>query len=156
MIILRPYNDSDYKDLDYQLPVEQSKFTSTIYQCKKDDVFIDFQKIVVSVIYNEFPIGFFILEKGNDKLKLTDNKTSIMLRSFSINPLYQGKGLGKKTMLLIIDYVQKNFKNIDEIALSVNIKNKNAYHTYLNSGFTDTQKYINGVMGKQHVLVKKV
>lgn len=154
MIRLTPYKDSDYIFLDYQLNDEQSRFTSSIHQCKEEGVFTDDQKSIISILYDDIPVGFFILDKAQENQKCTISNSSILLRSFSINPSFQGKGLGKKSMLLLTDYMYKNFPHIKEITLSVNIKNKNAYYTYLKSGFIDTEKYIDGIMGPQHILSK--
>lgn len=156
MLQLVSYNEEHFEALNYKLFPEQAKFTSSIDQCKEDEVFSDFQKSVITIMYNDEPIGFFILDKGNDKFKLTDNKFAILLRSFSLNPIYQGKGLGKKSVLLITDLLKQKYPEINEIVLSVNARNINAYHTYLNAGFVDTQKYIEGIMGQQHILSKKI
>ncbi|RRJ86893.1 GNAT family N-acetyltransferase [Paenimyroides tangerinum] len=80
----------------------------------------------------------------------------MLLRSFSLSPIYQGKGLGKKSVLLITDLLKQKYPEINEIVLSVNVRNINAYHTYLNVGFFDTEKYVEGIMGQQHILSKKV
>lgn len=156
MLQLVSYNEKYYEPLNYKLLPEQVEFTSSIDQCKKDGVFSDFQKSVITIMYNEEPIGFFILDKGNDKFKLTDNKFAIFLRSFSLNPIYQGKGLGKKSVLLITDLLKQKYPETNEIVLSVNVRNINAYHTYLNVGFVDTEKYVEGIMGQQHILSKKI
>lgn len=156
MLQLIPYNESHYDYLNYKLIPEQAKFTSSINQCKKEEVFSDSQKSVVTVMYDDVAIGFFILDTGEAKIKLTDNEFAILLRSFSLNPTYQGKGLGNKTILLITDFLIKKYPEINEIVLSVNIRNINAYHTYLNAGFIDTQKYIEGNEGMQHILLKKL
>jgi len=156
MLQLVLYNEKHYDFLNYKLLPEQAKFTSSIDECKKDEVFSDSQKSVITIMYNDKPIGFFILDTGAAKTKLTDNKFAILLRSFSLNPNYQGKGLGKKAILLITDLLRQKYTEINEIVLSVNVRNINAYHTYLNAGFVDTQKYIEGIMGQQHILSKKI
>ena len=67
MLQLVSYNEKYYDALNYKLLPERVKFTSSIDQCKKDGVFSDFQKSVITIMYNDEPIGFFILDKGNDK-----------------------------------------------------------------------------------------
>lgn len=156
MLQLVLYNEKHFEALNYKLFPEQAKFTSSIDQCKKDGVFSDFQKAVITIMYNDKPIGFFILDTGAAKTKLTDNKFAILLRSFSINPTYQGKGLGKKAVLLITDLLRQKYPETNEIVLSVNVRNINAYNTYLNTGFVDTEKYVEGIMGQQHILSKKI
>lgn len=146
MLQLVSYNEKYYEPLNYKLLPEQVEFTSSIDQCKKDGVFSDSQKSVITIIHNEEPIGFFILDTGVAKTKLTDNKFAILLRSFSLNPTYQGKGLGKKAVLLITDLLRQKYPETNEIVLSVNVRNISAYNTYLNTGFVDTKKYVEGIM----------
>lgn len=156
MLHIQLYDEADYSHLDYELPPEQAIFTSSINQLKGENAFSDPQKSIVSVLFDNIPCGFFILDQGDEKFKLTDNESSLLLRSFSINPLFQGKGLGKKTMLLISDYIRKNHPNIKQVVLSVNVKNVNAYHTYLKAGYNDIRKYLEGPFGRQHILVKDI
>jgi len=58
--------------------------------------------------------------------------------------------------LLITDLLKQKYPETNEIVLSVNVRNINAYHTYLNVGFVHTQKYVEGIMGQQHILSKKI
>ena len=156
MLQLVSYNEKYYEPLNYKLLPEQVEFTSSIDQCKRWGLF-DFQKSVITIMYNDEPIGFFfILDKGNDKFKLTDNKFAILLRSFFPKPNLSGKGLGKKSVLLITDLLKQKYPETNEIVLSVNVRNISAYNTYLNTGFVDTEKYVEGIMGQQHILSKKI
>lgn len=150
---LHIYDDA----LNYELTEEQAKFTSSIFHCIHfEKVLEDITKQIVVVTKDNKPIGFFILDNSNDKLKLSDNPSSLILRSFSLNPEYQNQGIAKKAMTLLPDYVGEKFSEINEIVLSVNFKNVNAYHAYLRSGFIDTGKVIEGVLGFQHVLSKRL
>lgn len=155
MLSLIPYNPSHFISLSYQLNEEQAQFTTSIDDCinqRKD--LEDRNKSIIVIQLDETPIGFFILDKGTNRLQLTENPKSLLMRSYSINPKYQGKGYGKKVMELMDDYIQQHYNSIEELVLSVNMKNQHAYHVYLKSGFEDTRKKITGIRGVQYVLSK--
>lgn len=158
MLSLIPYDSSHFFPLDYQLDEEQSQFTTSIDYCinqRRDSE--DPEKFIVTILLEETPIGFFILDKGNDRMELTDNAKSLLIRSYSINPEYQGKGYGKHIMESVENYAREQYKDeIEELVLSVNIQNERAYHIYLKAGFEDTGRQITGIRGTQYVLSKKI
>lgn len=158
MVRLVKYNKCHFEILDsYKLNKTQSDFTATIGYCineRKDTE--DVLKTLVTVLYKDLPVGFFVLDRGEDKFNITSNPNAILVRSFSINPDYQGKGIGTKSMELVVDFTKKHIPNVNEIVLSVNFKNNNAYHVYLNSGYVDNNQTIMGRMGAQHVLSKRI
>lgn len=158
MVRLVKYNKCHFEILDsYKLNKTQSNFTATIDYCineRKDTE--DVLKTLVTVLYKDLPVGFFVLDRGENKFNITSNPNAILVRSFSINPDYQGKGIGTKSMELVVDFTKKHIPNINEIVLSVNFKNNNAYNVYLNSGYVDNNQTIMGRMGAQHVLSKRI
>lgn len=68
----------------------------------------------------------------------------------------QGRGIGKIAMMLIDDFVRKNFKQCDEIVLAVNQKNDSAYHIYLKAGYIFDGKTRIGRSGPQYLMYKKL
>lgn len=158
MVKLDKYHRTNFDALNaYKLSKSQSDFTASIHYCvneRKDEE--DPLKTIVTVLYNNRPVGFFVLDRGKDKLVLTDNSASILIRSFSINPSYQRKGIGTKAMVLVPQFLKKHIPDINEIVLSVNVKNKNAYQVYINAGYIDNNKTIVGKMGGQHVLSRRI
>ncbi len=76
----------------------------------------------------------------------------MLIRSFSINPNFQGKGYGKLAMQLATDFVKEHLPSINELVLSVNCRNIGAYQVYLKAGYQDIGKTIIGQAGKQNVL----
>lgn len=157
MVTLRKYLKTDFDALNYKITKQQAKFTADINYCINERKDLESKtKNVISLLYKKHIAGFFVLDTGDDKLKLTNNKKSVLIRCFSINPKFQGKGIGKNAMILVSEFVRNNFSEINEIVLSVNMKNKNAYLLYLKSSFIDDGKTINGIMGPQHVLFKKL
>lgn len=157
MVSLRRYNYNDFNALNYTLSKEQAKFTGDIdYSVNTRKDLESTTKNIISILFNNEVAGFFILDIGEDKLKLTDNNKAVLIRSFSVNPVFQGKGIGKESMILVGEFVKENYPEINEIVLSVNMKNTSAYHLYCKSFFIDDGKTINGIMGPQHILHKKI
>ncbi|WP_103864253.1 GNAT family N-acetyltransferase [Aquimarina sp. I32.4] len=155
---LKEYTPLFFEALNsYRLDKKQSDFTASLEYCLYERKDLENpEKTLVVIVFEELPVGFFVFDQGNDKYKLTDNPKSILIRSLSINPKYQGKGIGKYAMQLTTQFIKDQIPQINEIVLSVNFKNKNAYYTYLKSGYIDDNKVIIGIKGEQHVLTKKI
>jgi ribosomal protein S18 acetylase RimI-like enzyme len=58
---------------------------------------------------------------------------------FGISPQYQGRGLGKELLTLILRELKK--KNIQNVTIEVNSGNKNAFNLYLKCGFKIETSY---------------
>jgi len=112
--------------------------------------------MAVTILQDEKPAGFFVLDFGEDKLDLTDNEKSVLLRSLSVNPDLQGKGIGKAAMQLVDRFVRENFPDCDEIVLAVNQKNISAYQIYLKTGYLHEGKSRMGRSGPQYLMHKKL
>ncbi len=154
MIKLRKYTPADFDALNsYRLDDAQAQFTADIDYCineRKD--LADDNKTLVVIVFDDVPVGFFVLDVGVEKFTLTDNANAVLVRSLSVNPSYQGKGIGTQAMALVPDFLRAHLPNVDEIVLSVNCKNLTAYHTYLKAGYLYTGEKIDGPMGQQRVL----
>lgn len=158
MTTLSFYKPEDFIDLtNYALDDEQSQFTAmpkaTLEIIKEKNTG---NKFPVSICFNDKAVGFFVLDFGEDKFDLTENVNSTLLRSLSINPDYQGKGVGKTAMVIVSDFIKKNFPACTEIVLAVNFNNKSAYNLYLKCGFIDDGKTREMSKGSQHLLSKKI
>lgn len=101
-------------------------------------------------------LWLFVLDLSDDKLEYTDNAKAVLLRSFSVNPRYQGKGIGKAAMLLVPAFVKQKFPGTDEIILSVNVSNAPAYALYLDCGFKQEERTVTGRSGLQYILSYKL
>ncbi|WP_282630552.1 GNAT family N-acetyltransferase [Empedobacter sedimenti] len=143
--------------LNYTLPENQINFTAlpelTFHRLKERK---DNHAKPITILLEAEPIGFFVLDYGDDKLEMTNNKNSLLVRSLSINPQYQGKGYGKVAMNLVDGFVKDNFPTIDELVLAVNFNNKSAYDLYLKVGYIDDGSQREWVNGMQHLLRKKI
>lgn len=156
VIQLRPYIASDFNALNsYHLVPSQARFTATIDYCihERQDL-QDPNKMVVVIIEQQTPVGFFVLDK--DTSNLTTNQQAVMIRSLSINPIYQGKGIGKRAMTAVPNFVRQHVTGINEIVLSVNMKNSAAYRVYQQAGYCDTGELIDGPEGAQHVMTQRI
>ena len=157
MVRLERYEHRYFEALSYQLDEKQSDYTVSVDYClntRRD--LEDSKKTLITILYQDHPVGFFILDIGDDKYRLTENPNSVLIRSLSINPEYQGKGVGKEAMKLVAKYVEHSFEGIDELVLAVNFKNDSAYHVYIKSGFIDDGRIADGRKGPQHVLTKRI
>ena len=155
MVSLRFYNPDDFSELNYSLDAEQSMFTSSVENAlKRIKERNDGRAFPVTVYLNEKRVGFFVLDFGNDKCELSRNEHCVLLRSLSINPEFQGKGVGKETMSRIDAFVRKNFCDCSEIVLAVNHNNSSAFQLYLRKGYLYEGKSVEGRNGPQYVMTK--
>lgn len=157
MVEIRKYRTEDLEALSYELDEFQNQLTRlpnySILE-RKDD--LDPDKFPITIVFNNFPVGYFVLDFGKDKLSFTHNEFSILIRSVSLNPLYQGKKIAKEAFNKISEFVKENFPKYNELVLTVNFKNEIAHQLYLKTGFIDEGKTAENRNGPQHVLTKKI
>ncbi len=157
MVSLQFYSEKDFNGINYPLDQIQAGYTSTaasaLKRISERNTGLEF---AVTVFSNEKPAGFFTLDFGDDKLDATGNPDSVLLRSLSVNPEFQGKGIGKAVMLQIDAFVRKNFKNCNEIVLAVNHDNSSAYELYCKAGYHDGGRTKTGRNGLQYLMHKKL
>ncbi len=157
MFKLAFYDEADYTDLQYDLDKGQASFTSTFSQAfERTKNSPQDSAYVISVLKNDIPTGFFVLDFGEDKYELSDNPKCVLFRSFSINPNFQGQGLGKKAVMKTDDFLQKYFPDCDEIVLAVNERNIPAKQLYLKCGYQFDGKMRLITNGRQYILSKKI
>jgi ribosomal protein S18 acetylase RimI-like enzyme len=157
-ITLQPYSAIHFEDLmSYELDEEQRHFTALPKEnLVTRNVLADPEKHAVTILLQGKAIGFFVLDAGQDREQLSDNPRALLLRSLSVNPIYQGQGFGQQAMTACSNYVPEHLPAFNEIVLLVNLGNEVAYHMYLKAGFTDTGKEQDGRSGRQHLMVKLV
>jgi RimJ/RimL family protein N-acetyltransferase len=148
--------------LSYSLSEEQHQFTALPAQVftriAARNASSDYAARPVTILYQQQPAGFFVLDSGNDKFIYTDNPQSILLRSLSIDARLQGFGIGTAAMRQVPTYIQQHYahEGFNEIVLGVNLGNHAAYRLYQKVGFTDTGRQITGLRGLQHVMYLKL
>lgn len=158
MVELKFFEPENLSDLGYKLDEIQAQYSAlpkqALERIEARNQNEDFFAYPITVFYNEKIAGFCVLDFGNDKFELTDNKDSVLLRSLSINPEFQGEGIGTSVMIVIDDFIKEHFKDCNEIVLSVNERNSLAFQIYLKTGYHYEGKKINGRSGPQFVMFK--
>lgn len=160
MVDLQFFEPKDLPELNYELDEIQAQFSALPKQAleriearNQND---DFFAYPITIFYDERVAGFCVLDFGADKLALTDNADSVLLRSLSINPEFQGIGIGKSVMIVLDHFIKEHFKDCNEIVLSVNERNDLAFQIYLKTGYIFEGKKIEGRSGPQFVMFKNL
>ncbi|WP_345767294.1 GNAT family N-acetyltransferase [Chryseobacterium endophyticum] len=157
MVKLQFYTEEDFPLVNYELDESQSQYTSSAANALKRiadrNTGLEFP---VTIFHNGIPRGFFTLDFGEDKMELTDNPDSVLLRSLSINPEMQGNGIGKAAMIMIDDFVHEHFRDCHEIVLAVNQNNVSAYRLYQKVGYRYEGKTRMGRSGPQYLMSKSI
>lgn len=157
MVHLKFYEQKDFPGVDYTLDENQLQYTASAEQAlQRIEEREDTLAFPITIFEDEHPVGFFVLDFGNDKLELTDNKNAMLLRSFSVNPELQGKGIGTTAMIQVDEFVRENFKDCEEIVLAVNQNNISAYQLYSKAGYHYEGKTRIGRSGPQYIMYKKL
>lgn len=149
--------DKHLSQLSYSLDEEQQRFTATVGKALKNIAERNGREAFpVTILDDDMAVGFFVLDFGEDKFELTDNKEAVLVRSLSVNPEIQARGIGKTAMMQLDDFVKEKFENCNEIVLAVNQKNDSAYHIYLKAGYIYDGKTRIGRSGPQYLMYKKL
>ncbi|CAM3723131.1 GNAT family N-acetyltransferase [Mesobacillus zeae] len=145
----RPEYQSSFET--YSLSQEQREFTAmplgALAVCETSD---DRHPIVI--LYKNELAGFFVLHGWEGVKHYSDNRHAILLRAYSVNEVYQGKGIAKESIRQLPAFVKENFPDKNEIILGVNRNNKAAQHVYQRGGFRDKGIRYMGEKGEQLVL----
>ncbi|MRG86018.1 GNAT family N-acetyltransferase [Salinibacillus xinjiangensis] len=140
---------------DYHLSEEQSRYApvplKALLQCEEDGT-----RYPVVILYNGVPAGFFILHGWEGVKAYSDNKDAILLRGYSVNSKFQGKGIAKESLIVLDSFVKREFPSKSEIILAVNHKNKIAQHVYKKGGFVDKGVRVMGRKGELFILHKEL
>lgn len=157
MVSLEFFKPEDFSGVNYSLDDIQLQYTSTAeFAIERIRERNDGKGFSITIFKDENPAGYFALDFGDDKFDLTDNSNSVLLRSLSINPQFQGQGIGKAAMIQVDDFIKENFKDCDEIVLAVNQNNTSAYDLYIKVGYIFEGKTRIGRSGPQRLMYKKL
>lgn len=157
MIRLQFFTEEDFSGVNYTLDKNQLQYTSSAANALKRiadrNTGLEFP---VTIFINGIPGGFFTLDFGDDKIELTENRNSVLLRSLSVNPEMQGNGIGKAAMTKVDDFIRENFENCNEIVLAVNQNNMSAYELYIKVGYLYEGRTRIGRSGPQYLMYKYI
>ncbi|WP_432459640.1 GNAT family N-acetyltransferase [Agarivorans sp. QJM3NY_25] len=109
------------------------------------------------VIVEDQVVGFFILDLAYSASYDFCPPDSLGIRSLLIDQHSQGKGIAKKVLLQLPNYIEKVYPFFRALYLTVNCRNKAAYQCYAQCGFQDTgDLYRGGPAGPQHIMNYKM
>lgn len=155
MTTIIAYEPKYFDDLiAYRLDEEQAQFSRIPAEVLTDPKMMNNEHFHYCILFDRRVVGFFTLDFSEERLTYSSNKDSVLLRSLSIDPAFQGKGIAKSVMFQLPELVKKQFPKIKEIAFGVNIRNKNAYELYLKTGYSDSGNFYEGKKGPQHLMFK--
>ncbi|OCA82424.1 GCN5 family acetyltransferase [Bacillus sp. FJAT-27225] len=151
-IKLEWYKETFKQEIEtYNLPQDQQRFTAmpkeALKTCEKEP-----DRHPVVILSDGDLAGFFVLHEGEDIRHIDGSGNAILLRAYSIDSRFQGKGIAGRSLVLLPSFVKKHFPNKEEIVLAVNHANPVAQHVYTQAGFEDRGKRIIGRMGEQYIL----
>lgn len=140
----------DYVDVlhDFDLPKEQSQFTALPKEISIEMV----GQYPLVILSDNVPVGFFVLHTTERVKEYSSNPNAMLLTALSIDHKQQGKGYAKKGMLVLSDFIKREFKECNEVVLVVNHKNIPAQNLYLKVGFVDHGERRIGPIGEQIVM----
>ena len=142
-------------DVSYDLPVDQQEFTMMPQDLIKRDAGNPEKHLVVIRARGEVA-GFFELDESEDRKRYSDNPKALLLRGYSVNPKFQGRGIATGSLEALPTFLQKEFAAFDEIVLGVNARNLAAQKLYQKAGFEDTGRRAMGKKGEQFAMCLKV
>ncbi len=135
----------------YQLSEDQLEFTGTPLECIKLAK-EERDRHCILAIEEEELVTFFVLHENEGPKSYSDNPTAILLRAFSTDFKYQGKGYAKQSLILLPDFVRAHFPHITDIVLGVNLRNTAAQALYKKCGFIDEGRRMMGKRGEQIIM----
>lgn len=136
---------------NYFLPDEQLNFTGmpidNIDKCKSEA-----DRHAVVILNNNDVAGFFVLHGWEGVQEYSNNVDAILLRAYSVDANFQGKGIASQSLKLLPAFVKDKFPEKNEIILAVNHKNISAQHVYKKGGFIDKGIRAMGRKGELFIL----
>ncbi len=157
MIKIVAYQPEHFTALtSYMLDEQQSQFSQIPLQVlNNSDIMEKKERFQYTILFQDQPAGFFSLDFSSDRLEYSPETNTVLLRSLSVNPRFQGKGIAKAAMLQLPFFVKINFPSIVKIVFGVNAKNENAYQLYLKTGYVDSGHIYNGIKGTQRIMYRE-
>jgi RimJ/RimL family protein N-acetyltransferase len=145
--------DPKYKQQleNYYLTEEHNQFTShpqnAIGLCEEEE-----GRAPVLILSDDQTAGFFVLHGWEGVKEFYGNQKALLLRSYSVDSSFQGKGIAKHSLKLLPSFVKEHFPEINEIILAFNLNNLVAQHVYKSSGFVDKGIRAMGRKGEMYIL----
>lgn len=141
--------------VEYELPLEQLEFSGMPQDIIDRDKENPFKHLVIIRAKNEVA-GFLELDESEDRKKYSNNPSALLLRGFSVNPKYQGRGIATGSIYALPEFIGNEFSAFDEVVLGVNARNKAAKRLFEKAGFEDTGRRFMRTSGEQIVMSMRI
>lgn len=142
------YNEKFRNAVDqYILTDEQLRFTGM----PADSIKLsneDSDRHSILALKGDTLVTFFVLHKNEGVKPYSNNQNAILLRAFSTDSRYQGKGYAHTALTSLPDFVKEYFGEINEIVLAVNLQNEAAQRLYQKCGYIDEGERRMGTKGE--------
>ena len=148
-VSLRPYTSR--VAIKYDLPSDQLEFAGLPQDIIERDAKNPLKHLIVINVKDEIA-GFFELDESDDRKKYSDNPLALLLRGFSVNPKYQGRGIATGSIYALPEFMEREFSGFNEVVLGVNARNKAAQRLFAKAGFEDTGRRFMRSSGEQIVM----
>lgn len=133
-----------------QYVLEDSQFTVLPMEAMTTSLYA-IEKHPILIMEAEKVVGFFILQVGIGVSQYTEDEDAVLLKAYSIDDRFQGKGYGKRSLEVLPAFVKAYFPKSKKVVLAVNHGNISAQMLYLKAHFYDTKRRIHGVKGLQFI-----
>ncbi|ANX11419.1 GNAT family N-acetyltransferase [Fictibacillus arsenicus] len=146
-IKVRRFEDADFETINqYTLPDEQAIYTSipsliveTFRADKCNEPFV--------ICSEGHVVGWFALYTDQSGNIYTNNEKAILLKSLSIDARHQKKGYALEALRGLPNLVKEQYKDKDEIILTVHETNSPAINLYKKAGFVYKGENYDGEYG---------
>jgi ribosomal protein S18 acetylase RimI-like enzyme len=93
------------------------------------------EPFISNTLASDSRVQYLILRDGLDIgiATVSYKEDCVYIHGFGIEPAYQGKGIGRQALNLILQELES--QNVDNLAIDVNSANDRAYRLYATSGF---------------------
>lgn len=139
----------------YDLPSDQLEFTGLPQDIIERDAGNP-EKHFVIIKARGVDAGFFELDESMDRKAYSDNPKALLLRGYSVNPEFQGRGIATGSIAVLPEFIRNEFPGFNEVVLGVNSRNIPAQHIYQRAGFEDTGRRLMRSKGEQIVMSLRV
>jgi len=143
------FYDEKYQELimQYQITEEQLRFTGSPLE-SIELVNEDPDRYAILVIEEGKLVTFFNLHIAEGVKPYSSNPNAILLRTFSTDIRFLGRGYAKQSLNLLPAFVRQHFTDINEIVLGVNVQNEIAQSLYKKCGYVDEGERRKGKKGE--------
>lgn len=139
----------------YDLPSSQLEFAGLPQDIIERDAENPLKHFVIIKVRDEVA-GFFELDESADRRKYSDNPKALLLRGYSVNPKFQGRGIATGSIYALPEFIKEEFPQFNEVVLGVNARNKPAQKLFEKAGFEDTGRRFMRSNGEQIVMCMQV